>query len=304
MSGPGARAVLALPVVLLLVAGCGATGTSGGDNDRASARATVETVPTKNSALAAMVPADVAADGKLVIGTDTSYAPNEFVDNNKTVGMDIDLGEAVAEELGLTADFQPVTFDDVLPDLSAGRFELAMSSLSVNTQRLQTMDMVTYFTAGTSMAVLKGNPADLTLDNLCGHTVAVQKDTTQAQDLATRSANCAQSGKLPITVSEFPAQTDVVQALTAKQADAMLADSPVVDYAVKQANSQLVKLGAAYANAPYGIAVPKNKGDFAKAIQGAVQALIDGGTYKKILDKWGVGAGAITASEVNPQTYS
>jgi polar amino acid transport system substrate-binding protein len=296
--------VLALPVVLLLVAGCGTNG-SGGDNDRASAQTTVESIPTKDSALAAMVPADVAADGKLVIGADTTYAPNEFVDDgNKTVGMDIDLGEAIAEELGLTADFQPVAFDNVLPDLSAGKFELAMSSLSVNTQRLQTVDMVTYFTAGTSMAVLKGNPADLTLDTLCGHTVAVQKDTTQAQDLATRSANCTQSGKLPITVSEFPAQTDVVQALTAKQADAMLADSPVVDYAVKQADSQLQKLGNAYANAPYGIAVPKSKGDFAKAVQGAVQALIDGGTYKKILDKWGVGAGAITTSEVNPQTYS
>lgn len=298
------RTVLALPIVLLLAAGCGATGNGSGDTGSASS-STAATGPGKNASLAAMVPADVAKDGKLTIGTDTTYAPNEFVDDsNKTVGMDIDLGDAIAQELGLTADFQAASFDGILAGLSAGKFELAMSSFSVSTERLQTVDMVSYFTAGTSMAVLKGNPAGLTLNDLCGHTVAVQKGTTQADDLATRSATCTQGGKGPITVSEFQAQTDVALALTSKRAEAMLADSPVVDYAVKQTNGQLEKVGASYANAPYGIGVAKNKGDFAKAVQGAVQALMDDGTYKQILDKWGVGAGAITKSELNPPTTS
>jgi polar amino acid transport system substrate-binding protein len=295
--------VLALPIVLLIAAGCGATGNGSGDSGSAGSSTTAVTGPGKNATLAAMVPADVAKDGKLTVGTDTTYAPNEFVDeSNKTVGMDIDLGDAIAQELGLTADFQAASFDGILAGLSAGKFELAMSSFSVNTERLQTVDMVGYFTAGTSMAVLKGNPAGLTLDTLCGHTVSAQKGTTQADDLAARSATCTKGGKLAITVSEFQAQTDVALALTSKRAEAMLADSPVVDYAVKQTNGQLEKVGNSYANAPYGIGVAKNKGDLAKAVQGAVQALIDDGTYKKILDKWGVGAGAVTKSELNPQT--
>ncbi|GAA3430521.1 ABC transporter substrate-binding protein [Kutzneria kofuensis] len=297
--------MLALPIVLLLAAGCGATGNGSGDTGSAGSSTTAVTGPSKNATLAAMVPADVAKDGKLVIGTDTTYAPNEFVDdNNKTVGMDIDLGGAIAQELGLTAEFQAASFDGILAGLSAGKFELAMSSFSVNTERLQTVDMVSYFTAGTSMAVLKGNPGSLSLDTLCGHTVAVQKGTTQSDDLAARSAACTQGGKLAITISEFQAQTDVALALTSKRADAMLADSPVVDYALKQTNGQLEKVGNSYANAPYGIGVAKNKGDFAKAVQGAVQAMMDDGTYKKILDKWGVGSGAITKSELNPQTSS
>ena len=296
-----ASAVLALPIVLLLAAGCGAGGNGSGDTGSAGT-STTAAGPGKNATLAAMVPADVAKDGKLTIGTDTTYAPSEFVDdNNKTVGMDIDLGDAIAKELGLTADFQAASFDGILAGLSAGKFELAMSSFSINTERLQTVDMVSYFTAGTSMAVLKGNPAGLTLDTLCGHTVSAQKGTTQADDLAARSATCTQGGKLAITISEFQAQTDVTLALTSKRAEAMLADSPVVDYAIKQ-TGQLDKVGKSYANAPYGIGVAKNKGDLAKAVQGAVQALIDDGTYKKILDKWGVGAGAVTKSELNPQT--
>ena len=304
MSRFGARAGLALPIVLVLAAGCGATGNGSGDTGSAGT-STAANGPGKDATLAAMVPADVAKDGKLTIGTDTTYAPNEFVDdNNKTVGMDIDLGDAIAKELGLTADFQAASFDGILAGLSAGKFELAMSSFSVSTERLQTVDMVSYFTAGTSMAVLKGNPASLSLDMLCGHTVAVQKGTTQADDLAARSASCTQGGKLAITVSEFQAQTDVSLALTSKRADAMLADSPVVDYAVKQTNGQLEKVGASYANAPYGIGVAKDKGDLAKAVQGAVQALMDDGTYKQILDKWGVAAGAISKSELNPPTTS
>jgi len=297
-----ARAVLALPIVLLVAAGCGAGGNGSGDTGSAGTSTTAVAGPGKNATLAAMVPADVAKDGKLTIGTDTTYAPSEFVDeNNKTVGMDIDLGDAIAKELGLTADFQAASFDGILAGLSAGKFELAMSSFSINTERLQTVDMVSYFTAGTSMAVLKGNPAGLTLDTLCGHTVSVQKGTTQADDLAARSATCTQGGKLAITISEFQAQTDVTLALTSKRAEAMLADSPVVDYAIKQ-TGQLDKVGKSYANAPYGVGVAKNKGDLAKAVQGAVQALIDDGTYKKILDKWGVGAGAVTKAELNPQT--
>ncbi|MFC0546257.1 ABC transporter substrate-binding protein [Kutzneria chonburiensis] len=300
-----ARAVLALPVVLLLAAGCGAAGNGSGDTGSAGTTTTAVSGPGKNATLAAMVPADVAKDGKLTIGTDTTYAPSEFVDdNNKTVGMDIDLGDAVAKELGLTADFQAASFDGILAGLSAGKFELAMSSFSINTERLQTVDMVSYFTAGTSMAVLKGNPAGLTLDTLCGHTVSAQKGTTQADDLAARSAKCTSDGKLAITISEFQAQTDVTLALTSKRAEAMLADSPVVDYAIKQTNGQLEKVGKSYANAPYGVGVAKNKGELAKAVQGAIQALIDDGTYKKILDKWGVGAGAVTKSELNPQTSS
>ena len=303
MSRSARRAVLALPIVLLLAAGCGATGNGSGDTGSAGTSTTAVAGPGKNATLAALVPADVAKDGKLTIGTDTTYAPNEFVDDsNKNVGMDIDLGDAIAQELGLTADFQAASFDGILAGLSAGKFELAMSSFSVNTERLQTVDMVSYFTAGTSMAVLKGNPAGLSLDTLCGHTVAVQKGTTQSDDLAARSATCTQGGKLAITISDFQAQTDVALALTSKRADAMLADSPVVDYAIKQTNGQLAKVGNSYANAPYGIGVAKNKGDLAKAVQGAVQALIDDGSYKKILDKWGVGAGAVTKSELNPQT--
>jgi polar amino acid transport system substrate-binding protein len=80
----------------------------------------------------------------------------------------------------------------------------------------------------------------------------------------------------------------------------MLADSPVTAYAVKQTNGQLELLGDIYEAAPYGYVLPKDQTDFAQAVADAVKELVDDGTYKKILTKWGVDAGAITNPQVNP----
>jgi len=80
----------------------------------------------------------------------------------------------------------------------------------------------------------------------------------------------------------------------------MLADSPIVAYAVKQTNGTLALVGDIYDSAPYGYAIAKDQKAFADVIGEAVQALIADGTYKTILDKWGVTAGAVTTAEVNP----
>jgi polar amino acid transport system substrate-binding protein len=108
------------------------------------------------------------------------------------------------------------------------------------------------------------------------------------------------AGKPPIPGDgdKFSLQTDVTQALVAGRDQVMMADSPVVDYALKQTNGQLEKIGDTYDSAPYGIVIAKGS-DLSKAVQGAVQSLIADGTYKQILDKWGVSAGAITTSEIN-----
>jgi polar amino acid transport system substrate-binding protein len=255
----------------------------------------------KDEALAKLVPSDVASDGKIVVGSDASYAPNEFVDTDGTtiIGMDVDLGKAIGQKLGLEVEFQNSAFDGILPGIAAKKYDLGMSSFTDNADREKVVDMVTYFSAGTKMATLKGNPDGINLDDLCGKTIAVQRGTVQVDDLTARSDKCTAAGKPGITQQPFQAQTDVTLALTGKRAQGMLADSPVVDYAVAQTNGQLEAVGEAYDTAPYGVAVPKGDGKYAQAIQGAMQALMTDGTYKTILEKWSVAGGAITTSKIN-----
>jgi polar amino acid transport system substrate-binding protein len=242
----------------------------------------------------------VAADGKLVFGTDASYPPNEFTgpDGTTIIGMDVDLGTAVAQKLGLTAEFQNSAFPGIIPGIQGGKYELGMSSFSVNPERVQTVDMVSYYTAGTSLAVKAGNPDGITLDNLCGKAVGVQAGTVQVEDIAARTKACTDTGKPAIQVTELQAQTDVTLALTSNRIVAMLADSPVAAYAVTTTQGAVEVVGEPYATSPYGVVLKKAQGDYPKAVQGAIQALITDGTYKAILDKWNVANGAISTSEI------
>jgi polar amino acid transport system substrate-binding protein len=282
-------------LLALLVAGCG-----GGGGTAAGPTSAAAPSVAKDEALAKLVPADIASDGKLIVGTDASYPPNEFTaeDGKTMVGMDIDLGTAVAQKLGLTAEFQNSAFDGIIPGIQANKYEAGISSFSINPERLQTVDMISYYSAGTKMGTLAGNPEGLSVDNLCGKNVAVQKGTVQVEDIAAKSKACTDAGKPAINVTELQLQTDVNLALVSKRVSAMLADSPVVDYAVKTTNGQLEAVGQAYDTAPYGIAIAKQKGEMGKAIQGALDALIKDGTYKAILDKWGLAGGAVTTSEL------
>jgi polar amino acid transport system substrate-binding protein len=300
------RATFCVALVAVL-AGCGASGNGSGSAGGPAApagSAAPAAVPTaaKDDALAAQVPQKASADGKIVFGTDASYAPNEFTapDGTTIIGMDVDLATAVAQKLGLGAEFQNSAFSGIIPGIQSGQYELGISSFSISPERLQTVDMVSYFIAGTSLAVKSGNPDGLTLDNLCGKAVGVQAGTVQVDDLAARSKTCTDAGQPAIQVSELQAQSDVTLALTANRVVAMLADSPIVAYAAKTTEGAVEAVGQPYDTAPYGIVLAKDQGEFSDAVRAAIQSLIDDGTYKAILDKWNVGAGAIPTSQVNP----
>ena len=251
--------------------------------------------------LAAMVPADIKSTGKLTFGTDASYAPMEFLasDGSTIEGVDVDLGKAIASKLGLTGEFTNSNFDAIIVGVQKGKFNSAMSSLTINPDRVKQVDMISYFSAGTSWATQKGNPKGVDPANPCGKTVAVQKATVQVDDITARSKACTDAGKPAINIEQFNLQTDASSAVVTTKADAMLADSPVVSYAITQ-TGKLEQVGDIYDSAPYGIIVPKGQTEYAKAIQGAVDGIIKDGTYKAILDKWNVANGAITASEINP----
>ncbi len=294
----GLTAVTVTATVLLSACGAGGSG--------APSQAPADAAPavSKDDALAKLVPAEVAADGKIVFGTDASYPPNEFTaaDGQTIIGMDTEIGRAVAQKLGLAAEFQNSAFDGILPGLAAGKYEAGISSFTINADREKTVDMVSYFNVGTKAAVATGNPDKINLDDLCGKSAGVQKGTVQADDLDARSKKCQAEGKAPIAVTALQAQTDVNLALTSKRVVVMLADAPVVNYAISQTNGQLEALGQQYLAAPYGIALRKGQGDYAKAVQGAVQALIDDGTYAKIVAKWNGTESAIKTAQINPDT--
>jgi len=288
--------------VALVAAGCGDDGGdtgTGGDGGTATTAA----APAVDEALAAKVPDAVKSDGKILVGIDTTYPPNEYLDTDgKTaIGWDVDLFNAVAAKLGLKTEYRSAKFPDLIPALLSGKYEFAVSSFTINDERKQQVNMVSYFNAGTQWGAKKGNPAGVQPDDACGKKVAVQTGTVQAmEDLPQRDKDCKSAGKPAITVDSYQDQGQATAAVVSGKDDAMLADSPVVAYAVKQTNGQLELLGDIYDAAPYGYVIQKDQTEFAQAVADAVKALITDGTYKSILEKWGVQGGAIDNPAVNP----
>jgi polar amino acid transport system substrate-binding protein len=275
------------------------TGSTGSTQGTPGASTPASTAGTADATLAALVPAAIRAKGTLVAGSDTTYAPSEFLDtDNKTpIGFDVDLFKAVAGVLGLKADIQTADFSAIIPGVTqSGKYDIGVSSFTVNADREKQVDMVSYYSAGTSWAV--PTSSTLTPDTACGKKVAVQTGTVQVDDVTARSKACTAAGKQAIQIDQYQAQDAATQAVVSGKDDAMLADSPVIAYAVKQTAGKLQTAGAVYGAAPYGYVIPRTEIGFAQALQGAVQKLIADGTYGTILAKWGVQSGAITASQV------
>jgi polar amino acid transport system substrate-binding protein len=288
----GWLAVFGILAVTLGVSGCGGGGSSSSNPPPVTT--------SVDSALAAKVPASIKSAGTIIIGSDSTYAPSEYLDTDgKTIiGFDVDLFNAVAAKFGLKTDWRTAKFDDIIPGIGSGKYNIGVSSFTINADRLKQVTMVSYFSAGTQWAAKSG--ASIDPDNACGKKVAVQTGTVQVDDITARDKKCTGSGKPKITIDQYQAQSDATSAVVSGKDDAMLADSPVCAYAVKQTSGQLALAGQIYDSAPYGYVLPKDQADFGAAIATAVQQLVTEGTYKKILDKWGVAAGGITNPAVNP----
>ncbi|MDW3849074.1 ABC transporter substrate-binding protein [Micromonospora sp. BRA006-A] len=296
---PGRRAALGVAgaaVLLLSLAACGEEESTTQPGDGPSVSSSVD------AALAAKVPDAIKSDGKIVVGTDSTYAPAEFLDNDgKTViGFDVELFTAVAAKLGLKAEFVSAPFGDIINGVNSGKYEAGVSSFTINDDRKAQANMVSYFQVGTQWVTKKGNPAGVALDNACGKKIAVQKDTVQVEDIQKRSKACTDAGKPAITVDQFPGQDAATAAVVSGKDDAMLADYPVGVYAVTQSNDALELLDKQYEAAPYGYVLAKEQTQLAEAVRDATKAVIADGSYKQVLDKWKVGDGAITDPAINP----
>jgi polar amino acid transport system substrate-binding protein len=287
--------VLAAVAVALVAAGCGGSSSSSGSPSPGTSTETGGT-----STIAAEVPAAIRSKGTLVVAADATYAPNEFVGTDgKTIeGMDPDLADALGQLLGLKVKVVNASFDTIIPGLESGKYDLGISSFTDTKAREKVVDFVTYFSAGTSFYVKTGGPSIETLADLCGHSVAVERGTIQADDATAQSKKCKAGGEPAVTVSVYPDQNAANLAISSGRAEVGMADSPVAAYIVKQSNGQFELTGQPYNTAPYGIAVPKGSG-LDTPVLDALKELMANGTYESILTKWGIQEGAITSPQLN-----
>jgi polar amino acid transport system substrate-binding protein len=240
------------------------------------------------TAIAAVTPPPaIKSAGQIVFCSDITYPPEESYQGTTAVGSDIDIGTAIAAQMGVKASFKNTTFDSIIAALNAKKCDAIISGMNDTAARRKQVNFVDYLKVGQSLMVKAGNPEHLTtLANLAGKSVSVESGTTNRDFLATESAKLVKAGKKAINIRTFPKDTDAASALKAARVDAYFGDSPVAVYYATKDKSFAVG-GSPINPIPIGIAIRKND-PLTAATQKAVTALYASGTMKKIVAKWGM----------------
>jgi polar amino acid transport system substrate-binding protein len=313
-------AAAAIAVLAITVSACTSSAATTAPSAAASVAPSVaaSTAPSTAASVAPSAPssttiplpssATLAFAGKLVICSDIPYPPQEFFDANAVAtGSDIDIGTEIAKRLGLTAVIQNSVFDTIIAAVTSGKCDIIISAQNITADRIKQVDMIPYFQAGQSFVVAVGNPAKINATtDLCGKKVAAETGTTEIDYLQGTggyqgqglSAACTKAGSPAINIKSFGKDSDALLALQAGQVDAYFADSPVAGYYTVQHPDQFALSGIAPLQPAFeGISVPQSNTGLRDAVQQALVAMINDGTYLTILKKYGDDSGAVTAAD-------
>jgi polar amino acid transport system substrate-binding protein len=218
-------------------------------------------------------------EGKLLCGSDTAFPPFEMVEGNEIVGFDVDLMNAIGDELGLEVVFMTEIFDTLIPTLKAGgKFDIIASGMTIKPERALEIDFsVPYYDSNQSLVMKIGSTYNGPED-LAGKKIGVQSGTT-GEAWANENIEGA-------TLVPFKNATDAFAALQAGNVDAVVNDLPVSAEILKDDPRGMEIVAQIATGEQYGFAVSKDNPELLKAINDALAKVKAAGTYNQIYEKW------------------
>lgn len=231
-------------------------------------------------AVVAMMFGTAFAGEKLVVATDTNFPPFEFKDPNtgEHTGFDVELWAAIAKEIGVDYDLQPMAFKGIVPGLQAGQLDAGIAGMSITEERKKTIDFSDgYYKSGLLLAV----PADSdvqSIEDLADKKIATKQGTTSEKYLKDN----AKYEELKL----FPNDNAMFMELMIGGVDAVMFDKPVVENFIgKRGKGKVKVVGPLYQGQPYGIGFPKGS-ELVGKVNAALKTLRENGTYAEIYTKW------------------
>jgi polar amino acid transport system substrate-binding protein len=272
-----------------------------------TALASLALLATASACLAQALPERVKSAGKLVIATNPNYAPITYKDpaTNKLTGFDVDLGEAIAAELGLKAEWQEIAFAQMLPSLQTGRVDMVMAFMSDIPTRRETADFINYVRSGAQFYTTTSRPELKTATDLCGRKVGASRSTTWPADITTWSnLNCVAKGLKPVEPIGTEGSVDARAQLKTGRLDAAVQGNETLPYFQKLEPNTYVLLGEPFTDKLVGIPFVKTPegNQLRDAVKGAIERLQAKGIYDQIIAKYGLMPNVLKPITINQGT--
>jgi polar amino acid transport system substrate-binding protein len=218
-------------------------------------------------------------EGQLLVGTDTPFPPFEIGQPPDISGYDIEVVNAVAEDLGLDVTYQDTSFDTIFRDTAQGKFDMAVAASTITPERSQTVDFSDPYYQANQSLVVAADSDTATVDDLGGQTVGAQDGTT-GEEYANDETPASQ-------VRGFPEGPDAINALRAGQVDAVIIDQPVAVDAVESLGGGDIKIAQEIVTSElYGIPFAPDNDALREAVNGALQELKENGTIADLYQQY------------------
>ena len=223
-------------------------------------------------------------DGELadtyIVATDSSFVPFEFEQDGEYVGFDIDIINAIADEVGFEIDLAVTNFDGIIPGMQTGSFDIAIAGMTITEERAQTVDFTSpYYKSGLRIGVPVDDTEIQSIEDLEGLTIASRLGST--------SATYIEENIEGATANTYEQLDQMYLSVEGGGSDAVLYDAPNVEYFILTAGEDSLKVvGELLEAQDYGIAVAQGNEDLVAAMNEALAGIIDDGTYSEIFEEW------------------
>jgi polar amino acid transport system substrate-binding protein len=255
------------------------------------------------SAYATDLPDRIKKAGKIIAATQPNYPPITYKDpaTNQLQGFDIDLGEAIAKELGVKIEWQETAFAQMISSLQTGRVDIALAGMSDLPARREVVDFIDYMKTGAQFFTTTANAGTIkTIEDLCGKKVGASRSTDWPNRMEELSkGTCTAKGKPAMVVTGTEGSVDARAQLKSGRLDAAVQGSETLPYFQKQEPNTIVLIGAPFTESLSGIPVLKTEKQLRDAIKEALDRLQAKGVYEQILAKYGLATSKLAPVGVN-----
>lgn len=217
-----------------------------------------------------------SADNKLIMATNAAFPPYENVEGDKIVGIDPEIAQAIADDLGMELVIEDMAFDSIIAAVQSGKANMAMAGLTVTEDRKQNVDFSDPYTTAAQVIIVKEDSTIAGPDDLTGLNIGVQLGTTG--DIYAGDIENA-------TVERYSKGFEAISALLQDKIDAVIIDNEPAKVFVSQ-NEGLKVVDEEFTVEEYAIAVAKGNTELLNKINGSLKKLREAGKIDEIIGKY------------------